>query len=97
MKLGPWQLTGEGGAFRSLVGANPQDVTKRYAFIEKTPRVRIRDTHFVEHLSPTSEDGWNFNDYLNWAQSPFKGDDCLDEKSRKWCDDMLRMLGHSLE
>lgn len=85
--VGPWVVCEDGcGAYRALQGTNGEVIANRVAFIEKTPRVRIRP----EMFHPES-------DWLNWAQGPFKGDGPEDAESRQWCDDMLRLLGYTLE
>ena len=83
-KIGPWQMTEDGcGAFRSWEGADPQSIDDRVAFIEKTPRIRIRNS-FGE-----------WPDHLNWA-SGYKGDGPNDQESRNWCDMALAVFypGH---
>lgn len=87
-KLGPWQVLDGHSIGRVEVGAHPDRIRHRYAFIEKTPRVRIRDA--CSNTNPR----W-IGDYLNWAAGPYKLGQ--NEESKKWCDAMLRLLGHELE
>lgn len=87
-KLSPWITEyydngSPSGSMRIIEGTNQNNINNRVAFIEKTPRVRIRN-HSLNA---------NHDDYLNWA-SGFKGDGPLDEESKKWCDDMLRVMGY---
>lgn len=85
MKVTEWITVEDGcGATRAILGKDPDLIENRVAFIEKTPRVRIRDMRFA----PGS-------DYLNWA-SGFRGDGPNDEESREWCDKMLALLGYEL-
>lgn len=83
-KIGPW-IDIDGGAMRVLVGGDPDNINHRVAFIEKTPRVRIRDG---------SRYNQNWEDFLNWAARSFSGDGPQDPESRQWCDDMLKLLGY---
>lgn len=87
MKAGPW-IFEDNGAMRVRLGWDgatlPNTVENRVAFIEKTPRIRIRDT---------MED---YPDWLNWA-SGFKGSGPTDPESIKWCDDALILFGYELQ
>ncbi len=97
-KLSPWIEIEEDiggakyitGAMRTYVGADPGRVCNRVAFIEKTPRIRIRsgDMHPATKYDP--------EDHRNWAEGPFKGDGPQDPESRKWCDKALVLFGHEL-
>lgn len=87
MKIGPWILVDAGcGAARVRLGGNVNFIKDRVAFIEKTPRIRIRDT-YVEN---------DDRDFLNWASGPFKGDGPEDQESRDWCDAALKLFGYEL-
>lgn len=87
MKTTPWCLDASGcGAFRARAGTDGSNVRDRLAFIEKTPRVRIR--YPWANLDP-------LEDWKNWAEGP-KGDGPEDQDSRDWCDKMLRLLGYDL-
>lgn len=96
IQLSDWIVVDGYCAMRVIEGFNPEDLNNRVAFIEKTPRVRIKEG---EEFSD-----W---DYLNWLSGP-KGSGCgsdesaerlqaygFDPDSRKWCDEMLRALGYS--
>lgn len=54
----------DGGAMRIIEGSDPEVITNRLAFIEKTPRVRIRPSYLSNGKYP---------DFLNWAERPWKG------------------------
>lgn len=66
---------------------------KRVAFIEKTPRVLVDNNKICMNLedglgcSPIERDAWLYGH----GGSREYG---LDEDSRKWCDDMLTLLGY---
>lgn len=83
-KVSAWMHADSHGACRVLEGKDPEVIANRVAFIEKTPRVRIRDERYQKE------------DWLNWAARDWKGDGPDDEDSRKWCDDMLLLLGYEL-
>lgn len=101
-KLGPWTMTPDAcGAYRALVGKDGEEIANRFAFIEKTPRVRIRDYNLGTQWD------WNdrgdkiaerrqWEDFLNWASGD-KGDGPEDQESRDWCDRVLVALGYELE
>lgn len=83
-EVGPWTLCeGRAGAYRALLGTDGEHIVNRVAFIEKTPRVRIRSQGHGEFEK----------DYLNWA-SGCKGDGPEDEWSRAWCDEALGLFGY---
>lgn len=91
-KVGPWVLCESGcGAYRARAGKDGEVIANRVAFIEKTPRIRIRDM-----ASSNEQRHGEDNDFLNWASGPFKGDGPDDEESRKWCDDALTLFGYKL-
>lgn len=101
-KLSKWTLTEcSTGAFRYRAGTDGNDIDNRYAFIEKTPRIRIRESYLG------TEKHWDDNgvvysvdrrwpEFLDWC-SGTKGDGPCDPNSRKWCDTMLVALGYELE
>ncbi len=73
-------------SMRILLGADPEDIGKRVAFIEKTPRVRV---------APYSDFA---TDSANWEQgskgsAPEYGQN---QPSRDWCDQRLVELGYAL-
>lgn len=80
-----WHLVEDDlGACLIREGGNPNVVADRYAFIEKTPRIRIRHHYPDSHA-----------DYLNWA-SGGKGSGVHDKESREWCEKALELFGHTL-
>ncbi len=106
-KLSPWiVLPGDYCAFRTLADADPLDVTKRVAFIEKTPRVRVFASDYAWQ-SKDSIHAANVADRDAWLYGP-KGsggsDGHLperqlygyDPRSREWADALLRALGYTL-
>ena len=99
-KVSDWIYTECGtGAFRIVVGGDPGCIADRVAFVGKTPRVRIRND-YQGVLRGTYDDGTEYTkrqwpEFLNWCEG-YKGDDCNDPESRKWCDNMLKALGYEL-
>ena len=101
MQVTNWILI-NGGAMRVLLGKDPEVIANRVAFVEKTPRVRIRPEClgvYREH-----DDAGNvvyetrqWPEFLNWCEGHgHKGDGPEDEESRAWCDRMLVALGYIL-
>ncbi len=99
IRLSPWTPVHgyEYCAMRFVEGTDPNDIANRFAFIEKTPRIRI---HPMEH-DPE-------NDFRNWQYGP-KGRGCSYDQdaereraygfyppSREWCDRELLRLGYVL-
>ena len=79
-------------ATRIKIYGNVENISDRVAFIEKTPRVRIpKNRYGVENKSGI---GCVCQNTDAWLEG-FKGNSeyGLNEKSRKWCDDMLVLLG----
>ena len=77
-----------------VVGGDPWKLEDRIAFIEKTPRVRIRHMERRDGITYGGMDPHTppeLSDWLNWA-SGAKGRG-PDDTSRKWCVDMLKLLG----
>lgn len=70
----------DGYAFRYLLGKDPENPENRVAFIEKTPRVRIRPAGMIE-----------IPDCFNWCEG-LKGTGPNDKESRDWCDAMLDLV-----
>lgn len=102
MKLSPWLPIPDAPycCARIREGGDINKASDRIAFIEKTPRVRIRVN--------MSDCGQSHSDWLNWAEAPFSGPGGImghvsanqlyghAPASRQWCDDMLRLLGYEL-
>lgn len=101
-KLTKWIVTECGtGAYRAIECTDGKHIGNRIAFIEKTPRVRIReyhlgtDFHFNDAGDVVKEER-RWPEHLDWCYGP-KGDSHLDIESRKWCDRMLVAMGYTLE
>lgn len=82
IKLSPWTADPEAPycSMRFIEGTDPHNIANRVAFIEKTPRVRVK---------PFSEEG----DWRNWHPG-WKGDDGWDEVAQGWCDTHLQAMGY---
>lgn len=93
LNLSPWIVVNNYCATRVIAGTDFRLIENRVAFIEKTPRIRVR---------PYSN---RAEDWKNWKQGD-KG--CgggnarlnktygFDPESRKWCDQELTALGYVL-
>ncbi len=97
----PW-IEDEGCAFRAIKGTDPEVIANRVAFIEKTPRVRIRDYNSGVQFEWDEEgkhivgERRQWEDFLNWASGD-KGSGPNDKESREWCDKMLVLLGYTVK
>jgi hypothetical protein len=80
-ELSGWIIVHEYCATRVIKGTNQYDVRNRVAFIEKSPRVRVK---------PYT----NIDDYKNWKYGDKGSDYGRDEDSRKWCDEELIKMGY---
>lgn len=101
-KLTKWTVTDCGcGAYRAIEGTDGNHVGNRVAFIEKTPRVRIRsyylgtNTRWNDAGDKVSEER-QWPEHLDWCCGP-KGSHHDDAESREWCDRMLVAMGYTLE
>jgi hypothetical protein len=85
MKVSEWLPVPDSECFmRVIEGTDPSVVANRVAFIEKTPRVRVKPW--------TEEDDWK-----NWQQGPKGGLDYgKDNNSRVWCNHRLPELGYQI-
>jgi hypothetical protein len=79
-----WRNDGH-AVFLLCPGGHPAIIADRVAFIEKTPRVRIRRFGYDDP----------YPDHLNWASGQ-KGNG-PDEKSKDWCVQMLNLLERKYE
>ena len=86
--LSDWIIIDNYCAIRIVKGGKVDNVSDRVAFIEKSPRVRVNKNKLCMENSHTcaTSDAWLYggkgsNDYGR------------DIESRKWCDDMLKLLG----
>jgi hypothetical protein len=90
--LSDWIIVDGYCAARITKGGDVDNVRDRVAFIEKTPRVRLSKYNYgVEDsngigVRAMDSDAWVYGD----KGSSEYGED---EESRKWCDDILRLLG----
>jgi hypothetical protein len=99
MKVGPWQVVDGFCIARVIEGGDPDNIADRVAFIEKTPRVRIRSGHYREDRG-RYEDGeeyieYRWHEFLDWAEGA-QGLGPDDPESQQWCDDMLKLLGYEI-
>lgn len=95
-KISGW-IQFDGCSMRTLLGADPADVSKRVALIVKTPRVRIRPAHFRIN-SGYYEDGGQYTteewkEHLDWCERDWSGSGPDDVESMAWCDSVLKALG----
>lgn len=111
MKTSPWLVHEGYCAMRIIEGGDPADISHRVAFIEKTPRVRIRDDcigcrYVTGHGGNRQDADRQWPEFLNWTEGP-KGDGGpgnpetqllygFDPESRAWCDRVLVALGYTL-
>ena len=86
--LSDWIIIDNYCAIRIVKGGKVDNVSDRVAFIEKSPRVRVNKNKLCMENSHTctTSDAWLYggrgsNEYGR------------DVDSRKWCDDMLKLLG----
>jgi hypothetical protein len=108
-RLSDWIMV-EHCATRIVRGGNVDNIDDRVAFIEKTPRVKLNNSlrtvdYGVHHFSIECENGIGATvpeEYIGnrsiWI-SGNKGstDYGKDERSREWCDEMLKALGWEVE
>ena len=101
-KLAKWTVTECGcGAYRAIAGTDGNIIANRAAFIEKTPRIRIRDYYLGAERE--WDDAGNivtehriWSEHLDWYCGP-KGHNHEDAESRAWCDRILTAMGYELE
>lgn len=105
--LSPWIVVDGYCATRVLVGTDPDKIENRYAFIEKTPRVRIRDYRIgTNHYGDPCVESRRWSEGLDWVEGP-KGSGGgtpeldftygFDPSSREWCNKVLVALGYDLQ
>lgn len=100
-KLSKWiQLSGNEShcCTRVIEGNDPSVIKNRIAFIEKSPRVRVRqygkDSGMVI-FKEDNQDIWIFGPKGSGGGNPEQDKTYgFDENSRKWCDDLLKLLGY---
>lgn len=101
-KVGKWTVDEDGiGSYRALAGKAGNEIANRVAFIEKTPRVRIRSYYLGTERA--WDDAGNivretrrWPEFLDWYCVD-KGSGPDDPESREWCDRMLIAMGYELE
>lgn len=93
-KLSEWVTIDGHCATRVLLNTNPNDPKNRVAVIEKTPRIRLdKNTFGIEQDILCVK----FSDKDAWLYGPKGSSDYgKDVNSRKWCDNMLILLGYTL-
>lgn len=99
IKISGW-VSGEGCAYRYVVGKDGTLAENRVAFIEKTPRIRIREDYLGSTLTWSDSGDVAYRErqwpeWLDWCSGD-KGDGPNDTESRAWCDGMLKALGYEL-
>lgn len=106
-RLSPWiVLPGDYCAMRTLLGADPADVSKRVAFIEKSPRVRVfaddyawQNRDSVHTCGSAERDAWLYGPKGSGGADGQVPENRLygyDPDSRAWADNLLRALGYEL-
>lgn len=73
-------------------GGDVNNIEDRIAIVESSPRVRVdKNILCIEHhkysCTVSENDAWLYGD---------KGSNYYDPISRKWCEDMLKLLGYEL-
>lgn len=101
-KLSKWVEDESGcGAYRAFADSDGSMIANRVAFIEKTPRVRIRpyylgtEKHWDDAGNIVAEKR-QWPEFLDWYCGE-KGSGPDDPESREWCDRMLIAMGYTLE
>ena len=81
-KLSEWTMY-DHCSFRYIEGTDPNKIENRVAFIEKTPRVRVKPFEIKD-------------DWKGWMQGPKGHDPELGkyQPSRDWCDAELIKMGY---
>lgn len=91
-ELSNWMIVDGYCATRIIVGGKVENVSDRVAFIEKTPRVRIpKNKYCVEFSEGIGGLGQKTDAWVSGEKG--SSEYGLDEDSRKWCDQMLILLG----
>lgn len=97
--LSPWIIEDGYCAFRCINNTNPDDVANRVAYIEKTPRIRVKSAKIEMGSVIEPNDNW-----LCGPKGSGGADGCdpanelygHDPSSRMWCDLQLLELGYTL-
>jgi hypothetical protein len=98
MKLSKWIEDGD-CSMRVIHGSDPSKVENRFAFISKTPRVKLTKHECAEEKIENNVSSCSAADNNFWVFG-WKG--CGEEMgrykpSRDWCDAMLKLMGYELE
>lgn len=92
-KLSGWIVVEGHCAMRILEGGNPAQLASRVAFIEKTPRVRVRP--FTD--GETDHKGWRCGPKgSGGTDAEANGYYGFDMDSRAWCDAELLAMGYDV-
>jgi hypothetical protein len=95
MKLSKWMPDPDAPycCMRIREGGDPNNISDRYAFIEKTPRVRIRDSRLAQ-----CDDQYNWCSGAKGSPAEKKPDGSYEYNltSQAWADGMLWAMGHKL-
>lgn len=109
MKLSKWIVIDGYCATRVILGTDTSIPSNRIAFIEKSPRIKlIANSYCIEIdnsgigcTSNTPNHAWIYGrkgrggpSYENHER---EGNYGFNPEARKWCDDMLILLGYELE
>lgn len=91
-ELSEWIVIDGYCATRIIKDGDPENVKDRVAFIEKTPRVRLKkNKYIIEKENDWLCDSAKTDAWVYGAKGTSEYG--MDEDSRKWCDNMLVLLG----
>jgi len=90
--LSDWIVIDGNCATRIKKDGDVNIIKDRVAFIEKTPRVRV--DKYKYSVECHDEYGGDMEDRDAWIFGYSDSDYGFSEDSRKWCDDMLKLLGY---
>lgn len=97
--VGPWTVIDGYCAARTLEGGDPEDPDQRVAFIEKTPRVQVRDAGVYDGRETVDCGGqlWVYGPRGRGGGNPEQDQTYgFYPKARAWCDKMLIALGYEV-
>lgn len=108
MKLSKWIVVDGYCATRVFFDTDPADVRNRLAFIEKAPRVKLTVGKYgieneiknnVSCCGAPRSSAWIFGPKGSGGSGDAEkeGNYGFNSESRKWCDDILILLGYELE
>jgi len=98
MKLSKW-INDRHCSMRVIRGTDPDIVENRFAFIEKTPRIKLTKYECAPEVIERGISSCRISDNNFWVFGDKGcGEECGKYKpAREWCDNMLRLMGHELE